>query len=388
MEGMIKICYVIGQLERGGAEKQLYELVRGIDRKIYWPIVCTLNKSGYWSRRLKELDIKVVEINNIRGKFNRLLKINRLINLLKEIRPHIVHCYMFTANFYGRLASIVTRTPIIIASKRNAEEVGKDKTSFRMLIDKLLAKYSDGIICNSNSSAINLIKKYGFDRNKIFVVQNGIRKIEIEELSNLYKKVKHINTVVGTIGSLTPRKNQKLFLDMARQILEKTKNSNITFNIIGEGELREILENDSKISGIESNVKFLGERNDIYNLLMQTDVFVMTSLYEGMPNTIMEAMMAGLPVVASNIGGNNELVVHGKTGFLCDVNDAQAFAKYVLLLIKDKKLSKRMGESGRQRIIREFGIDMMVKKTEEIYQKLLIESRVKHKSLKSMSLVH
>lgn len=388
MTEMIRICYIIGQLGRGGAEKQLFELIRGIDRKLYLPIVCSLNKGGYWGRRLRELNVKVVEISNLRGKSNSLLKISRLINLLIEIRPHIVHCYMFTANFYGRLASIVTRVPIIIASKRNAEEIGKDKTIFRMFIDKLLSRYSDGIVCNSNSSAINLVKKYGFDRNKIFAIHNGIRKIEIEKLSNLYKDVKRINAVVGTIGSLTPRKNQRLFLEMVRIILERTEDSYITFNIIGEGWLRKELEKDSKMMGIESNVLFLGERNDIYSLLMQMDVFVMTSLYEGLSNAIMEAMMAGLPVVASNIGGNNELVVHGKTGFLCGVNNAQAFAKYVLLLINNRKLLKRMGESGRQRIIREFGTDIMVNKTEEIYQKLLVKSRITHRSLKSISLAH
>ncbi|VAX33331.1 hypothetical protein MNBD_NITROSPIRAE03-288, partial [hydrothermal vent metagenome] len=176
---------------------------------------------------------------------------------------------------------------------------------------------------------------------------------------------------VGTVGRLHSSKNYRLFLDMARIVLERFEPGDLKFVIIGEGESRDELERYSQQSGIADNVVFTGETDDVFHLLQAMDVFVMTSLYEGLSNAIMEAMLAGLPVVATNVGGNSELVVNGENGFLCPLNDASSLAARVVSLLGNERVAMEMGEKGRKRVITEFGIEKMVRETEEVYLGLL-----------------
>lgn len=365
---MIKICYVIGQLSMDGAERQLYELVRGINKEKFFPVVISLSQGGYWAKEIRDLNIQVIEIPRKKNKeFARLIK---LIKLFTTIKPDIVHTYMFPANCYGRIAAIICKVPIIIASERNLPEIGKDKNLYKIFVDKLLVRFSHGIICNSYKASDLLINKYSFNKNKVFTVHNGINvsdfyKQRFSNKNNLSPKV------IGTIGRLYPQKNHRLFLDMAKAVLDKSENGNIKFVIVGEGPLKSELKNYSRKLDIENSVVFTGKRIDIPELLNNMYIFVMTSLYEGLSNTIMEAMLAGLPVVATDVGGNNELIVNGETGFLCTSNDAIALAEKIIGLINNEGKAKQMGGRGEKRIIDKFGIQRMIKETEGVYTKLL-----------------
>jgi glycosyltransferase involved in cell wall biosynthesis len=360
---MIKICYLIGQLGKGGAEKQLYELVKGINRKVFDPVVISLNQGGYWGGEIRKLNIRLIELQRKRSfEFARLFK---LIKILKAEKPDIVHTYMFAANSYGRIAAIIDRVPVIIASERNLVEIGKDKNKFDIYIDKLLAPFSQGIICNSDKASKSLVEKYSFNGSKVFTVHNGIDASPVRNgISNRIK-------IIGTVGSLYPQKNHSLFLDMAKIVLERSENKDIKFLIVGKGPLRNELERCSKALNIESNVAFAGEREDVPELLQTMDIFVMTSLYEGLPNAIIEAMAAGLPVIATDVGGNSELVINRETGFLCRSNDAKALAEKVVSLINNEQEAKRMGKNGKKRALSEFGVERMIRKTENIYMELL-----------------
>jgi len=371
---VIKICYIIGQLGIGGAERQLYELVKSINRERFDPVVISLSQGGYWGNQIEKLKIQVIELRRRKSfEFTRLFE---LINILRVLSPHIVHTYMFTANSYGRVAAIIARVPIIIASERNVVEVGKDKNIFGLYIDKLLAPFTHGIICNSYKASEALVKRYSFNVNKIITVHNGFNGTEFSKKNSVNINRKLAPKVVGTVGRLYRQKNHRLFIDMAKIVLEGSGNENIRFVIIGEGELRTELVEYVKRQRLESKVVFTGERNDIHDLLQNMDVFVMTSLYEGMSNAIMEAMAAGLPVIATDVGGNSELVVNGETGFLCQSSDVKGLADKVAFLINNENEAKRMGDNGRKRILRDFTVEKMVKKTESIYVKFCNKKRV------------
>lgn len=366
---MIKICYIIGQLGKGGAEKQLYELVKGIDREKFEPIVISLSQGGYWGREIQKLNIQIIELQ--RRKNREITRLFKLIKILKAIKPDIVHTYMFTANSYGRVAALIARVPIIIASERNIAEMGKDKNRFGIYIDKLLASFTHGIICNTHKASESLVKKYSFDAKKVFTVHNGFNEANFFKKNSVNSQKKLAKKVVGTIGRLYHQKNHRLFLDMAKIVLERSGDESIKFLIVGKGELRDELEDQFNHLGLENKVVFTGERSDIHDLLQNMDVFVTTSLYEGMSNAIMEAMAAGLPVLATDVGGNGELVIDGQTGFLCPSKDAMALADGVTSLINSEKEAKRMGENGRKRILNEFTVEKMLRETENIYMKLL-----------------
>jgi len=155
---------------------------------------------------------------------------------------------------------------------------------------------------------------------------------------------------------------------MARIVLENSEPGSLKFVVIGDGDLRNELERYAQQSGIAENVVFTGESDDVFPLLQTMDVFVMTSLYEGLSNAIMEAMLAGLPVVATDVGGNRELVINGETGFLCPSNDASSLAEKVTGLLGNERDAGQMGDKGKKRIIMEFKVEKMV---EEIYMGFL-----------------
>ena len=366
---MIKICYVIGQLSRGGAEKQLYELVKGINRERFSPVVISLSSGGCWASEFRKLNIQVIELQ--RRKNREFTRLFRLIKLFRTIKPDIVHTYLFSANSYGRIAAIIAGAPVVIASERSLPETGKDKNGYQVFLDRILAFFSHGIICNSLKASGTLVKKYSFDADKVFTVHNGINAVDFLKETRLDSKMKIAQKVVGTVGRLHPSKNYRLFLDMARIVLENFAHNDLKFVIVGEGELRDELEEYSQQSGIADSVVFTGESDDVFPLLQAMDVFVMTSQYEGFSNAIMEAMLAGLPVVATDVGGNSELVIDGENGFLCPLNDAASLAERVVSLLGNERDAMEMGEKGRDRVRAEFKIERMVRETEEVYLGLL-----------------
>ena len=367
---MIKICYVIGQLKRGGAEKQLYELIKGLSKEKFETHVISLTQGGYWSEEIRKLGVPVNEFQTSKGKrFSRLFG---LVKLFKEIRPDIVHTYLFAANTYGRVAAIITGALVIIASERNEAAAGKDKKIAEIFIDKILSAFSDAIICNSSRAATILLERYSFSRKKVITIHNGIHTSKC--LAGGSRKNSPY-TVIGTIGRLYPQKNHRLFLEMAKIIIEKYPVRKVQFIIVGNGPLEDELIKYARSLGINGHVIFTGERTDIHELLHRMDIFVMTSDYEGLSNAIMEAMSAGIPVVATNVGGNGELVVHGKTGFLSPPKNALTLAEQIIDLMNDEEIIVKMGESGRERMLNEFPISKMVRDTESIYVKIVREKK-------------
>jgi len=361
---MIRICYVIGQLSRGGAQRQLYELVQGINRKRFEPVIVNLSEGGFWSSELRKLNVKVIEFPK---KCHKMAKLVNLFRLLNKFKPHIVHTYLFPANFYGRLAAAFAMVPVVIASERNLTEIGRDKTNFQMAIDKFLCAFSDAIVCNSHKAADVLINRYYFNPKKVLVIYNGI---DISQYSEKKSTSKVAPIVIGTVGRLSHQKNQRLFLEVAKIISESFDKLVTRFILVGEGPLRKELEQYAKDLGIEKHVEFAGEKSNVMEILQDMDVFVLTSFYEGMCNALMEAMLAGIPVVATNVGGNGELIQDGISGFLCPSNDALSIAEKVIVLLRDKDTAKQMGACGRALILNSFTADKMIKETEGIYNRL------------------
>ncbi len=366
---MTKICYIIGQLSRHGAERQLYELVRRIDKEKFLPVVISLSQINPWAEEIRKTGVEVMVIP--RKKKREAARLYRLWKLLRMLKPDIVHTYLIPGNFYGRVAAFLSGVPVIISSERNLPEIGKDKTRFRMCLDKVLSTVTDGIICNSYKASGILTGKYHFDRRKVFTVHNGIDAAEFIDTESAKNYLERKRVTIGTVGRLWPQKNHIMFLDVARAVVDRKGDERICFLIVGDGPLRKELEQYAKSAALSDSVVFAGERFDIPQVLREIDVFVMTSSYEGLSNTVMEAMLSGLPVVATDVGGNGELVVDGLTGYLCPWNDPSAMSDKIMGLIGDRDKMKRMGEHGREKMLKEFSVEKMVRRTEDIYSELL-----------------
>jgi len=366
-----KIIQVIATLKVGGAEGQLFEFVKRIDKRKYDIIVCALTEGGYYADELERLGIKIVVLNK-RGKLDIGMLI-KLVRLMRIEKIELVYTYMFTANTWGRIAALLAGVPIIVAGERAAD---RWKSKFHLLVDKVLSKYTDKIIANSDGVVDFYVLEAKISRNKFLVVHNGVnmsmfkhqkdRAAEIRQELNICSE----KAVVGTIGRLMPQKGYQFFLKAVKIIAKEFPNT--VFLIVGVGYELEELENLSIKLGIGDKVIFAGFRDDIPEILSIVDVFVSSSLYEGLPNVVLEAMANGLPVVATNIEGTCEVVLEGKTGFLVPPRDYVALAEKVTFLLNNQELAHKMGETGKEKVREEFGFDIMVRKIEGIYDDLFL----------------
>ena len=363
----INILYLIATLDIGGAERQLVELVKRIDKKKFNPIVCCLTRGGPLEQELKEIRVEYFILGK-KFKFDFSV-IFKLITILKQKNIHILHTWMFTSNFFGRVSGIFSRVPIIIASERG---VDRWKNKFYLLIDWALSCFTDRIICVSKGVR-NFYNRYAnISLSKLITIYGGIElnnRININEQKKEEFGFKKGSTVITTIGHLVSYKGIKYMLFAAVKVINNFPG--VRFLIVGEGPDENRLKKLVKKLNISQNVIFIGLRRDIRDILSITNIFVLPSLIEGLPNVIIEAMLAGKPVIATNIPGNDELVVDQETGLLVHPKDANSLASAIITLLENPEMGKKMGLSGEKRIKKHFSINKTIRKTEELYETLI-----------------
>lgn len=363
----LSIMQIIATLEVGGAEGQLCELVKGLNKEKYEISVCCLTRGGPLQEKIEELGVPVY----ILGKRNKLdfTILFRLASLLKIKKIDLVHTWMFTANMWGRLAAILAHTPSIIASERT---VAFEKDTCRNVVDKILARVTALIIANSNGVKRSCLKR-GLPSEKLKVIPNSC-DLEIfgqREDSGKIKRelgIKDGSLLVGSIGVLRPEKGHRFLVHSIPAVLNIFPEA--IFILVGDGPQREELEELSVKLGIPQKVNFLGQRRDVPDILSCLNVFVLPSLYEGLPNAVLEAMACGLPVVATDVEGTNEVVVDGETGILVSPKDPERLAEAIISLLKNKELARQMGEAGQKRVEEKFSLEKMVNSVEEVYDRL------------------
>ena len=365
-----KILYVIGQLGIGGAEKQLYYLVRGLDRRRFHPLVVSLSTGGYWANALRDEGVEVIEIE--RKKNVEIARLLRVIGAIRRFRPAIVHTYLSSANSYGRIAAVLCRVAILIASERS---YFLPASRFIRFMDSELSRFTSVIICNTRAN-LRFLRENHRLHSEVMTIYNGIQALppngaDRDALRGEFGFASS-DLVVGTIGNLTPPKNHHFLLRMAKRMLERPELAErIRFIIIGGGVLERELRALAHQLGIASRVTFAGQRENAVEYLRAFDVFIMTSHYEGLSNAIMEAMLYELPCVVTDVGGNNELVTEGETGSVVAAGDRATFADRVATLLSDPALRRAMGARGAKRILNEFSLEQMVGETEAKYEVLL-----------------
>ena len=355
----IKILYNLGQLGIGGVETQLLELVKHINKRRFEIIVCCFSNKTKLLKEFKKY-CKVIILKKILPlDITRVWRIRRVI---KQYAPDIIHNDIFTANLWGTLAGKLEKKPVIISYKSTLKYYPLHKR----IIDFLLSKLADKIITISHSNVNLLVNKARFNKNKIVIIHEGINTDFFKPKSKAENnKIK----IIAIIGRLTEQKNHKLFLDTAKIVLEK--HPEIKFLIVGDGKLRKELENYTNKLGIEEDVKFLGETKRIKEIYEKTDILASTSSWEGTPIVIIEAMAMNKPVLATSVGGVNEIIDNKINGFLVEPENAEKLAKKLIYLIENPKIARKAGEKAREKIIKNFNIKRKVKEMGELYQEFI-----------------
>ena len=375
----IQTIHVIYRLDTGGLQNGIVNLINNMDTSKFENTICCLTQGGDFEKRLNK-NIKVSKMFKKPGNDYQLYI--KLIKYLKEIKPTIVHTRNW-AGMDGIIAAKMARVPIIIHGEHGFEITdltGQNKK--RKFIRKLvLSTMVDKIVTVSKNLKKRLINEIKIKPEKIIHIPNGVDTNKF----NIYKKeftrkkfgFKKGEFIIGIVARLDPIKNHKTLISAFKEIVTIHPNTNLA--IVGDGSLRNKLENQTYKLGIKDKVIFMGERNDVPEILKTFDVFVLPSLNEGMSNTILEAMATGIPVIASNVGGNPELVIDGRTGFLFPSNDVESLVQKIKTYILHPELKQKHGYNARKRVEEKFSLNQMVRRYEELYLELVERKLKPHK---------
>lgn len=362
-----RILHIIPTLDRSGAEKQLVMLARGLPRERFDVQVCVLTRSGPLGEDLDQAGIPWTLIGK-RWKADPLAYF-RLKRHIQDARPDLVQTWLFAANSFGRAAALAARVKRIVASERSVDPW---KSWWQLAIDRRLARRTDAIVVNS-SGVSDFYSRHGLPADKFVVVPNGIEpprpsRVSRADLLASLDLPGHVR-LIGTVGRLWPQKRMKDLIWAAD--LLKVIRDDVHLLIVGDGPMRDRLERYRRQVRIEDKVHFLGHRDDVPDLLPHFDVFWLASGYEGLPNVVMEAMSAGVPVVATDIPGTRDLVQHDATGFLVRVGDRAAFARHTMQLLDDPALHGRIRAAAQTRMATEFNMERMIARYVGLYDRLL-----------------
>ncbi len=367
----IKLLRIVSNLGIGGVQKRMVSLLPKLDKERYSIIVCSF-KPGELQNRLEQSEIPV-RIVSRRFKFDPVC-IYRLRSIMKKENIDIVHTHCHKPNTTGRLAAKLAGVPVIITNEHNVDSW---KSNWQLTLDRRLATYSDRIIAVSEAVRNFYVENANISTDKFEVIYNGVdldfwQNNILPQKTIAEKKAKlgllQDDKVIVNIGRLHPQKGHEYLLRVARKIIPKMKN--LKFLIVGDGSMKDSLELLSERLGIKKNVVFTGKRDDIKDILCFSDISVLSSIREGFSNVILESMACGKPVIATDVGGNNEIVIDGENGFIVPSRDEDTLADKILALASSEELTERMGLAARE-TVKKFSLKRMVDKTEQLYEKLM-----------------
>jgi len=370
---MMRVLQIITLSDWGGAQQVCYDLATNLDKeKFIVEVACA--PGGPLVERLEKAGIKVHKLVNMKRDFSPISDFKcffELFLLIRRGKYDLVHCHSTKAGILGRIAAWLARVPRIFFTVHgwgfyNEQEYGWAQ-KILVLAECLCARFSTKIVCVSeNDLKQGLLRKIA-RAGKFALIPNGVAMENRKRTGTLRREINATDeeVVFGMVARLHYPKDPILYLKAAKMVLES--NGNCHFVLIGDGSLYDqCLEFVSK-NGLESKVHVLGFCKDARYLYSDFDVFVLSSLFEGLPLTVIEAMFAGLPVVASNVGGLPELVSDSRNGFLTVPGNPEDLAQKMLLLAEDTTLRKRMGQESRKIAEFLFTLDRMIEEYSNLY---------------------
>ena len=358
----------------GGTERQVANLARGIDSSQFDLHLACLHNSGELLAELETLRVPRSEF-----RIGRLYSPKTLwqgVRLAQYVRRNliqIVHSYGFYPNVFTVPVARLAGASIVVASIRNTCDL---LTPLQRRLQKLVCRLADCVLVNAEAIRENLVEE-GYDPSKIVVIRNGItlsRFAKRERAAVIRQELGFPPTarLVGVFSRLNPMKGIPYFLDAATVLAERFPD--VCFLVVGDGAIRQELEEQARRMGLGRRIAFTGFRSDVPELLSEAAVSVLPSLSEGTSNTLLESMAAGIPVIATRVGGNPEVIEDGVSGLLVPPRDSAALAAATARLLEDEALAARLGEAGMRRVSELFSIEGSVHETEHLYQRL-VEAR-------------
>ena len=369
----ISVLYLITELDAGGAQTALYRLLKHADQTRIKPVAaCFYNGDKLMANKIRQLGAPVVDLQMTT--FWRIDALWRLYKLLRRERPSILHSCLFHANFLGRIVGQLARVPVIITSRRNVEIGGP----WRERLKRWTVSLDDKIVAVCAAARQAEIERAGAPPEKVVTIYNGIEPndytVNARQTIRREFDVPPSAKLLGTVGRMHPQKGHVYLLTALRRVRERFPDARLL--VVGDGRLRAQLQSQVHEQQLEDGVTFTGVRSDIPEILSALDLFVLPSLWEGLPNVILEAMAAGLPVVATAVGGAPELVADGQTGLLVPPAQAEALEQAIMQMLENPAQAKNMGQAGHERVLTHFSLAQTVAATTALYDELLTAAGV------------
>jgi len=352
MKNKIRIGYLIGSSEIGGTEKMILTIAKNIDKNLFDFVFFCIKGEGKFTEKLRKLNYKVYVLNLKKNPFSFI----KLFIYIKREKIDILQSFLFVANIIGRIYGKLIKIKLIISSQRSTDEWRK---WYHWFIERITKNLVDIYISNSYTAKDVLIKKAKIPRKKIKVIYNGI------EIPEKIEKLKKDYIAIGTIGNLRKAKGHFNLIKAAKIVVEKYKN--VKFYIIGEGELKEEILKMIKEEKLENFFILTGYVEDVYSYLKIFDVFVLPSLWEGCPVSLLESMGYGIASITTDVGDVPYIIENGKDGFIVEKNDYLKLSEKIIYLIENEEERKKIGEKAREKIKNYFSYEEMIKKYSSIY---------------------
>jgi len=378
----VRVLQFLTVLVTAGTERQVLNLARGLDPSRFDVHFACLKR---WGDCLEDIEatrrpLAEYRIDRLYGG-NTLRQQLRFARDLRRRRMEVVHTYGFYTNVFGIPAARLAGVPAIVASIR---DTGDHLTAAQRRVQRVACRLADHILVNADAIKQRLVED-GYNPDRITIIGNGImlsrfRPGDGEGRLRRELRLSPGTALVAVFARLSRLKGIEYFLEAAASVAARFPEAR--FAIVGEsrvvqegvvieGDYRRELEAHAARLGLGERVVFTGFRRDAPELMSEVTVSVLPSLSEGLSNAVLESMAAGVPVVATAVGGNPEAVQHGVSGLLVPPRDAAALARAICALLEDRELAARMGEAGRQRVVERFSHERMVRDTEHFYLALL-----------------
>lgn len=364
-----RVLHLVSTLGIGGQEMVILSLVKHLDRERFDTMVMAMHEGGPIADRIEALGV-AVEV--VAGPWlSGVPLVRKLVDRIRAYQPDVLHTHNPGPHQHGAAARLFTRTPVLIHTKHGRNTF---PTRIGQWGEQFAGRFTDRVVPVSTDAAVVARNLDRVPQHKLQVIHNGIA-LNGSHCANVLPLGRPPRAV--HVARLNRVKDQPTLLAAARLVADQLPG--FTIDIVGDGPARDIVHAEAERLDLSEVVRFHGMRDDVNRFLAEADLFILPSLSEGIAITLLEAMAAGLPVVATDVGGNREVVISGETGALVPVGDPEAVAAAIIYVLTNPEMARRWGAAGRERVATDFNIERTVMAYQDAYIELLGNRRARRR---------
>lgn len=374
----LRIAYVTASLDLGGSERQMVNLATRLPRDRFAPEFVLLTGRGPLADLAEAANIPIHTLGWHRGdvplrRVRRVGDVARYVALMRRRRFHVIDAWLFHAYALASATRDLTATPVVIAGRRSLSDFKDGFNGFNRVLDGLARRRVDAIVANGDAVRRDVLLRERLVPDRVDVIHNGITPaldLSAETRADLRSSwgftPEHV--VVGTVANYKAGKGLEAIIDIAARARQDVPS--LRFVLVGEGPHRQVLKTMIADRDLSRHVILHGHAADARPLYGAFDIGLQASISEGLPNAVLEASAAGLPIVATDAGSTAEIVLDGVTGFVVPVNDESAMLDRLGQLAISPELRAALGAAGRERTAAVFGMDRFVAETVALYERV------------------